>query len=142
MTPDELARLMAVLDAHTDGIVADAIQGGWFESREAHSVDALIDLVRPGTDAAGDLDTMVHVVVDYDALTRGHTVSGEQCEIPGTRVTKLEDLARICRFHHHLKTFLGYTYRGRPGTWRWIPPANRDVDSTALRRVITDARRC
>jgi hypothetical protein len=59
-----------------------------------------------------------------------------------TRVTKLEDLARICRFHHHLKTFLGYTYRGGPGTWEWIPPANRDVDFTALRRVITGARRC
>ncbi|MGH9004056.1 MAG: DUF222 domain-containing protein, partial [Acidimicrobiia bacterium] len=179
MTPDELARFMAVLDAATDDIVADAIRGGWFESREAHSVDALIDLIRPDGSGAAGPDTMVHVVVDYDALLRGHTVAGEKCEIPGigpipvtlarqmaddailkvllkkgvdvvavahggytppahlrsalevrdptcivprcnrrrnlqidhrntynrTRVTKLEDLARLCPFHHYLKTF-------------------------------------
>jgi hypothetical protein len=159
---------------------------------------------------------MLHVVVDYDALVRGHTVTGEQCEIPGvgpvpvtvarqlsgdailkvlvtkgvdvvavahggytipahlrsalevrdrkcivpycdqrrglqidhrnafgrTRVTRLDDLARLCRWHHHQKTFLGYTYRGGPGAWQWIPPENRDEDLSALRRVITSARRC
>ena len=59
-----------------------------------------------------------------------------------TRVTKLEDLARLCRWHHHQKTFLGYTYRGGPGTWQWIPPEALDQDYTALRKVITAARRC
>jgi hypothetical protein len=59
-----------------------------------------------------------------------------------TRVTKLEDLARLCGFHHHLKTFVGYTYRGGPGSWEWLPPENRDVDFVALRPVITGARRC
>jgi hypothetical protein len=59
-----------------------------------------------------------------------------------TRVTKLDDLARLCRWHHHQKTFLGYTYRGGPGTWEWIPPENRDEDLSALRRIITCARRC
>ncbi|MCA1843049.1 MAG: 13E12 repeat family protein, partial [Actinobacteria bacterium] len=83
MTPDELARLMAGLDARTTDIVEDAIRGRWFESREAHSVDALIDLVRPDSAPRAGPDTMVHVVVDYDALVRGHTVAGEQCEIPG-----------------------------------------------------------
>ena len=46
-----------------------------------------------------------------------------------TRVTKLEDLARLCRWHHYLKTFLGYTYRGGPGTWEWIPPDTRTSTS-------------
>ncbi len=216
MTADELARFMAVLDARTNEIVAEAIRGGWFESREAHSVDALIDLIRPESTVTAGPNTMVHVVVDYDALMRGHTVTGEKCEIPGigpipvtlarqmaddailrvlltkgvdvvtvahagytppahlrsalevrdptcivpgcnrrrnlqidhrnsfnrTRITKLEDLARLCPFHHYLKTFLGYTYRGGPGTWQWIPPEHRDIDLTALRRVITNARRC
>lgn len=59
-----------------------------------------------------------------------------------TRVTKLEDLARVCRFHHYLKTFLGYTYRGGPGMWEWIAPENRDVDLVALSRVITGVKRC
>jgi hypothetical protein len=216
MAPDELARLMAVLNAHTDGIVADAILGGWFENREAHSVDALVDLIRPDSTTSAGPETMLHVVIDYDALMRGHTVAGEQCEIPGigpipvtlarqmaddailkvlltkgvdvaavahggytipahlrsalqvrdpkcvvpgcecrrnlqidhrntfnrTRVTKLEDLGRLCPWHHYQKTFLGYTYRGGPGTWEWIAPEHRDVDLTALRRAITSARRC
>jgi hypothetical protein len=59
-----------------------------------------------------------------------------------TRVTKLEDLARICRFHHYLKTFAGYTYRGGPGTWKWIPPETRDVDLVAFSRVIAGVKRC
>jgi hypothetical protein len=155
------------------------------------------------------------VIVDYEALERGYTVAGEQCEIPGiapipvsvarrlsedaflkvlltngvdvvavahggytipahlrtalevrdqtcivprcdvrrglendhrntfgrTRVTKLEDLARLCHWHHYQKTFLGYTYRGGPGTWQWIPPENRDEDLSALRRLITSVQR-
>jgi hypothetical protein len=59
-----------------------------------------------------------------------------------TGITKLDDLAHLCPWHHYLKTFLGYTYRGGPGTWEWIPPENRDVDLSALKRVITCARRC
>ena len=216
MTPDELARWMAVINAATDDIVTEAIQGGWFENRDAHSVDALLNLIQPDAEVPSGPETIVHVVVDYDAMMRGHTVTGEKCEIPGigpipvtlarqmaddailkvlltkgvdvmavahggytppahlrsalevrdpqcivpgcnrrrglqidhrntfsrTRVTKLEDLARICRFHHYLKTFLGYTYRGGPGAWEWVPPENRDVDLVALSRVITRAKRC
>jgi hypothetical protein len=216
MAADELAHFMAGVDARCADIMEDAIRGGWFESREAHSVDALLDLVRPESGVPAGPETMVHVVVDYDALMRGHTLAGEQCEIPGfgpipvtlarqlsedailkvllargvdvvavahggytipahlrsalevrdptcivpgcdirrdlqndhrntfnrTRVTKLEDLGRLCRWHHYQKTFLGYTYRGGPGTWEWIPPEHRDVDLSGLRRVITSARRC
>jgi hypothetical protein len=37
--------------------------------------------------------------------------------------TVLANLARLCRWHHHhQKSHLGYTYRGGPGTWEWIPP--------------------
>jgi hypothetical protein len=34
----------------------------------------------------------------------------------------LENLARLCRWHHYQKSHLGYRYRGGPGTWEWIPP--------------------
>jgi hypothetical protein len=215
LTPDELARLVVDVDRRRDEMVVDAIRGGWFENLEAHRADALVDLARPDSAAPAGPSSMIHVVVDYDALMRGHTVSGEQCEIPGigpipvsvarwlsedaflkvivtkgvdvvgvahggrtipahlssalevrdrkcvvprcdvrrrlqidhrdtfgrTQVTKLEDLARLCPWHHHQKTFLGYTYRGGPGTWQWIPPENRDEDLSALRRVITSVRR-
>jgi 5-methylcytosine-specific restriction endonuclease McrA len=36
--------------------------------------------------------------------------------------TALENLARLCRWHHYQKSHLGYRYRGRPGAWEWIPP--------------------
>src|SRR5437867_4438377 len=39
-----------------------------------------------------------------------------------TRYTSVEGLARLCRWHHYLKSHCGYTYRGGPGTWEWIPP--------------------
>ncbi|HEY3240852.1 MAG TPA: DUF222 domain-containing protein [Acidimicrobiia bacterium] len=39
-----------------------------------------------------------------------------------TRDTSLENLARLCRWHHYQKSHLGYRYRGGPGTWEWIPP--------------------
>jgi hypothetical protein len=215
-TAAELAQLMGVIERHCDGIVAGAIVGRYFESRDAHRVDALLDLVLPDGDVPAPPAGMVHVVVDYEALMRGHTVVGEKCEIPGfgpipvtlarqmsedailkvlltkgvdvmavahggytipahlrsaldvrdpkcivpgcdarrrlqkdhrnafgrTRVTKLEDLAHLCPFHHYLKTFCGYTYRGGPETWQWIPPEDYDVDLSAYRKAISCARRC
>ncbi|MGH8974707.1 MAG: DUF222 domain-containing protein [Acidimicrobiia bacterium] len=39
-----------------------------------------------------------------------------------THDTSLENMARLCRWHHYQKTCLGYRYRGGPGTWQWIPP--------------------
>lgn len=39
-----------------------------------------------------------------------------------TRITSIEGSARLCRWHHYQKSHLGYTYRGGPGTWEWIPP--------------------
>ena len=39
-----------------------------------------------------------------------------------TRYTSVESLARLCQWHHYLKSHCGYTYRGGPGTWEWVPP--------------------
>jgi hypothetical protein len=36
--------------------------------------------------------------------------------------TALWNLARLCRFHHQLKTYEGYELRGGPGHWEWVPP--------------------
>ena len=36
--------------------------------------------------------------------------------------TALWNLARICRFHHQMKTYEGYELAGGPGQWEWIPP--------------------
>ncbi|MGH9182261.1 MAG: DUF222 domain-containing protein [Acidimicrobiales bacterium] len=47
-----------------------------------------------------------------------------------TQQTCLDDLARLCRWHHHLKTHRGYRYEGGPGRWRWVHPDGR-VDEVA-----------
>ncbi|MFY9586456.1 MAG: HNH endonuclease signature motif containing protein, partial [Actinomycetota bacterium] len=33
--------------------------------------------------------------------------------------TRLDNLARLCRWHHSLKTYRGWGLRGRPGAWEW-----------------------
>ena len=34
--------------------------------------------------------------------------------------TRLDNLARLCRWHHSLKTYRGWGLQGRPGSWRWM----------------------
>jgi hypothetical protein len=203
LTADEGTWLLAEIDARRDDLIVDALRGRWYENPEAHRADALVDLARTAR-AGGDADgprAMVHVMVDYDALMRGHPVAGERCEVPGlgpipvtlarqlagdcilkvlvtrgvditavahagrtipahlrtaldardptcvvptcdvrarlqydhrgpwsaTRDTSLENMARLCPWHHYQKTYLGYRYRGGPGTWEWIPP-DRAID--------------
>ena len=36
--------------------------------------------------------------------------------------TELWNLARLCRFHHQMKTYEGFGLRGGPGQWEWVPP--------------------
>jgi hypothetical protein len=36
--------------------------------------------------------------------------------------TSLENLARVCKRHHLLKTHQGFRLEGGPGRWQWVPP--------------------
>jgi len=36
--------------------------------------------------------------------------------------TALANLARLCRYHHALKTYCGWVLSGGPGSWRFDPP--------------------
>jgi hypothetical protein len=51
--------------------------------------------------------------------------------------TSLDNLARLCRPHHHMKTHLGYRLKGPPGEWIWSPPEER----VAARPRTSDRRR-
>ena len=42
-----------------------------------------------------------------------------------TRRTTLNELARLCRHHHHQKTYDGYTLTGTPGSWHWRAPPDQ-----------------
>ena len=37
--------------------------------------------------------------------------------------TVLWNLARLCKFHHNLKTYHGWQLRGGPGRWEWVGPS-------------------
>lgn len=36
--------------------------------------------------------------------------------------TALWNLARLCKFHHNLKTYDGWRLKGGPGRWEWVGP--------------------
>jgi hypothetical protein len=43
--------------------------------------------------------------------------------------TRLDNLARLCKWDHYLKTHHGYRLTGRPGAWTWTPPpTNTETD--------------
>jgi hypothetical protein len=45
--------------------------------------------------------------------------------------TELWNLARLCRFHHQMKTYEGYELREGPGRWEWVPPPGVPADASA-----------
>jgi Domain of unknown function (DUF222)/HNH endonuclease len=211
LTPDDGARVVAAVKAHTDLLADEARNAGRTESHNALAADALVSLAQctsggdtlPARKLARSREipsgpsTMIHVRVDHDALRRGHTESGEICEIPGigpipvevanrlasdsilsvlvtdgvdvTAVahagrtipasirralierdqlcvvpgcevrdhleidhveplgrggpTSLSNLARLCRWHHYLKTYQRHRLERCSGGWRWVAPS-------------------
>ncbi|MHB8681090.1 MAG: HNH endonuclease signature motif containing protein [Acidimicrobiales bacterium] len=45
--------------------------------------------------------------------------------------TELWNLARLCRFHHRLKTYSGFVLEGGPGHWRWRAPGQDELPQPA-----------
>src|SRR5437870_1408205 len=85
-TPDAGARMLAALDAEIDRVFKAARRDGRREPRAAYAVDALEALVCSSVGAGEGRKpprTVINVLVDYDALVRGHTLVGETCEIAG-----------------------------------------------------------
>jgi len=88
LTPDAGARLLAALEPYKERIFADARRQQRTESPEAYYADALIEMAedaghRDEGRAASPPGALVHVFVDHGALVRGHTATGEVCEIAG-----------------------------------------------------------
>jgi Domain of unknown function (DUF222) len=79
LAPDAGARFDSAWEAHTDRIFREARRAGRREPRAAYAADALVALASEGPCKPVE----VRVVVDRAALARGHTESGEKCEISG-----------------------------------------------------------
>jgi hypothetical protein len=90
-----------------------------------------------------DVTTVAHagrsVPADVDAAL---TARDRTCCVPGCEVTEplerdhrvlpfidggttaLSNLARLCRWHHYLRTYKGWRLEGEAGSWRWVGPAS------------------
>jgi hypothetical protein len=77
MAPDAGARFDSAWEAHINRIFRDARRAGRHEPRAAYAADALVALATEGPCKPVE----VRVTVDSAALARGHTNSGERCEI-------------------------------------------------------------
>jgi Domain of unknown function (DUF222) len=77
MAPDAGAQFDTAWEAHIDRIFRDARRAGRREPRAAYAADALVALASEGPCKPVE----VRVVVDSAALARGHTETGERCEI-------------------------------------------------------------
>lgn len=99
VTPDIQAELKARLAPFIQSVFDRARAEGRRERCDAYGADALVELARAATGAAGVAEpptpttrprhrvpTKVIVRIDFDALVRGHTEAGETCDIGGAPV--------------------------------------------------------
>ena len=77
LAPDAGARFSSAWKAHVDRIFCEARRAGRREPRAAYAADALVALASEGPCKPVE----VRVTVDSAALARGHTTTGERCEI-------------------------------------------------------------
>jgi len=46
------------------------------------------------------------------------------------QTTSLDGLARVCKRHHDLITYEGFTLTGGPGRWKLVPPGTAGIDTS------------
>jgi hypothetical protein len=79
LAPDRGADFLAALAAETDLVFREARAAGCREPRTAYAADALVNLATRGPRRK----TSATLIADESAVTRGHVVDGERCEIAG-----------------------------------------------------------
>jgi len=62
-----------------------------------------------------------HCVVPGCAV-REHLQIDHNVDFAQKGPTRLDNLSRLCTWHHYLKTHQGYRLSGGPGNWLWEPP--------------------
>ncbi len=85
-TTADWATVSSVLEPLRKQMFSAARRDAKRDSYEAYSADALVEMARlaAGADTGGSsIRPSVNVVVDHQALVRGHVEPGERCEIPG-----------------------------------------------------------
>jgi hypothetical protein len=90
VTPEVGGAIRARIDRMTRTRFRDARSAGTREAQDAYAADAFAAaILGDPSDAKGGGYT-THVVVDHDALVRGHAIAGETCEIPGVGAVSVD----------------------------------------------------
>jgi hypothetical protein len=55
-------------------------------------------------------------------VAKGLEIDHYQIAFENDGPTELWNLARLCHWHHHLKTHCGFAITGEPGSWEWRAP--------------------
>jgi len=97
-------------------------------------------IVKAVLDDGADVKAVVHFGRSIPARVRtALEARDETCVVPGCEqresleidhlvpfaeggATSVDNLARLCRYHHAMKTHRGWRLEGRPGAWRWSRP--------------------
>lgn len=90
---------------------------------DIHSVVHLGRTIPARVRTALEVRDPVCVVPDCDAR-KGLEIDHYRVPYVDCGETRLDNLARLCRWHHYLKTHLGYRLTGGPGAWTWETPAD------------------
>ncbi len=92
VTPEVGGAIEAVIDHGTRKQFRAARKSGVREPQDRYAADAFADAIdrRPATGTSKGGGWSAHVLVDHEALVRGHAVEGETCEIPGVGPVSVE----------------------------------------------------
>jgi hypothetical protein len=83
VTPEVGGAIKAVIEDGTRKRFREARSDGTREGQDAYAADAFADAVTGDPKAAKSGGYTTHIVIDFEALQRGHALEGETCEIPG-----------------------------------------------------------
>ena len=127
LTPEAGATVLGALAPFEKAAFEAARKDGRHEPHEAYLADALVELARSSLSGVTSTEVKSRkpsftVLVDLEALLRGHAKAGETCEIPGVGpipVARLYDLAPEA-FWHVLVT-RGRDIRSYCAMSRYIP---------------------
>ena len=84
-TPEDLAAIMARVEAERDKVFATARREGRVEDPAAYAFDALLNICRGEATSTGVRHKVI-ARVDLDALFRGYPIDGETCDVAGVPV--------------------------------------------------------
>ena len=98
VTPEVGGAIEAVVDQGTRKKFREARRSGVREPQDRYAADAFADAI-VGDPATGETRKgggwSAHVLIDHEALVRGHALDGETCEIPGVGPVSVEWVREI-----------------------------------------------